>query len=111
MAKRAFITGITGQDGSYLARLLLKKGYQVHGGQRRTSTSATGRLDELGIADDITIHDLDLIEVTNIQRVLDKVAPDEIYNLAAQRRRFASALNKGTSANRRRPSVFWLTKP
>jgi GDPmannose 4,6-dehydratase len=84
MAKRAFITGITGQDGSYLARLLLKKGYQVHGGQRRTSTSATGRLDELGIADDITIHDLDLIEVTNIQRVLDKVAPDEIYNLAAQ---------------------------
>lgn len=84
MTRRALITGITGQDGAYLAKLLLEKGYDVHGGRRRTSTAATGRLKEMGVFNDVALHDLDLIEITNLQRVLDKVAPDEIYNLAAQ---------------------------
>jgi GDPmannose 4,6-dehydratase len=84
MTKRAFITGVTGQDGAYLARFLLEKGYEVHGGQRRTSIEATERLTDLGIADQVILHDFDLLESTNIQRVLDKVAPDEVYNLAAQ---------------------------
>lgn len=82
--KTAFITGITGQDGAYLARLLLDKGYRVHGGLRRIGVLGTGRLDELGIKDDIELHDFELLEETNIQRVLDKTMPDEVYNLAAQ---------------------------
>ena len=84
MAKRAFITGITGQDGAYLSRFLLEKGYEVHGGSRRTSASSTARLRELGVAGDVVLHDFELLELTNIQNVLDSVAPDEIYNLAAQ---------------------------
>jgi GDPmannose 4,6-dehydratase len=84
MAKRVFIAGVTGQDGSYLARLLLQRGYEVHGGVRHTSADAMVRLEELGIADEIVVHDFDLCEITNIQRVLEKVAPDEVYNLAAQ---------------------------
>lgn len=84
MAKTALITGITGQDGAYLARLLLEKGYRVHGGARRTSQATPTRLEELGIADDITLHELEMSELTNIRRVLDAVAPDEVYNLAAQ---------------------------
>jgi GDPmannose 4,6-dehydratase len=84
MKKTAFITGIAGQDGAYLAKLLLEKGYDVHGGLRRSSSNPIGRLEELGISDAATLHDFDLAELTNIQRVLDRVAPDEIYNLAAQ---------------------------
>jgi GDPmannose 4,6-dehydratase len=84
MATRAFIAGITGQDGAYLAKLLLEKGYDVHGGHRRLSGSATVRLAALGIDSEVTLHDLDLLEITNIQRILEKVAPSEIYNLAAQ---------------------------
>ena len=83
--KSALITGITGQDGAYLSKLLLDKGYSVHGGIRRTSgQSRFERLEALGIAEAITFHDFDLTEFSNIQRVLDKVGPDEIYNLAAQ---------------------------
>jgi GDPmannose 4,6-dehydratase len=84
MTRRALITGVTGQDGAYLSSFLLKKGYEVHGGVRRTSWASTGRLKALGVADDIVLHEFDLIEITNMQRVLDSVAPDEIYNLAAQ---------------------------
>ncbi|MEO1144587.1 MAG: GDP-mannose 4,6-dehydratase [Cyanobacteria bacterium J06638_22] len=84
MNKKAFITGITGQDGAYLSRLLLEEGYEVHGGLRRIGVIGTGRLDELDILNDIQLHDLELLEITNIQRVLDTVNPDEIYNLAAQ---------------------------
>ncbi len=84
MTKTALITGITGQDGAYLAKLLLDKGYKVHGGVRRIGVIGTGRLEELGVKDDIEIHDFELLEVTNIQRVLDKAAPNEVYNLAAQ---------------------------
>jgi GDPmannose 4,6-dehydratase len=84
MPKTAFITGITGQDGAYLAKLLLSKGYKVHGGLRRVGVNTLGRLDELGIAQEVQLHDFDLLEFSNIQRVLEKVAPDEVYNLAAQ---------------------------
>ena len=82
MAKRAFITGITGQDGAYLARLLVDKGYEVHGGLRMGSSS-TARLSELDIDDRLTLHDFDLLDITNMQHVLEDVAPDEVYNLAA----------------------------
>jgi GDPmannose 4,6-dehydratase len=84
MAKRALITGVTGQDGAYLSRLLLEKGYEVHGGLRRSGVITTGRLEELGVTRDVELHDFDLAEITNIQRTLDRIAPDEIYNLAAQ---------------------------
>lgn len=82
--KRALITGITGQDGSYLAKLLLDKGYEVHGGVRRIGVISTGRLSELGILDDVHLHDFELLEESNIRRVLEKSQADEVYNLAAQ---------------------------
>ena len=63
MPKLAFITGITGQDGSYLAKFLLEKGYRVHGGTRHVSFVATGRLNELAIHDDVMLHDFDLGEI------------------------------------------------
>ncbi|MEZ5969457.1 MAG: GDP-mannose 4,6-dehydratase [Hyphomonas sp.] len=84
MAKRALITGITGQDGAYLSKLLLEKGYEVHGGVRRIGVISTGRLDELDVTDSLTLHDFELLEESNIRRVLEKIAPDEVYNLAAQ---------------------------
>lgn len=84
MSKRAFITGITGQDGAYLARLLLDKDYEVYGGYRRTSGIQLWRLEELGIRDAVELVPLDLLEISNIFRTLEYVKPDEIYNLAAQ---------------------------
>lgn len=84
MTKTALITGVTGQDGAYLAQLLLAKGYEVHGGIRRIGVIGTGRLDELKITNDVELHDFELLEASNIQRVLDKIRPDEVYNLAAQ---------------------------
>jgi GDPmannose 4,6-dehydratase len=80
--KTALITGITGQDGSYLAELLLKKGYEVHGIVRRSSLINTHRID--GIYHRITLHYGDLTDSTNLVRVIQKVQPDEIYNLGAQ---------------------------
>lgn len=82
--KRAFITGITGQDGAYLAQLLLDKGYEVHGGMRRNAQAERARLETLGIADRVLLHDLDLSEMTNIFRLIRDVRVDEFYNLAAQ---------------------------
>ena len=82
--KTALITGIRGQDGAYLARLLLDKGYTVVGADRRSGDSENWRLKELGVFDDIQIEYMDLLELTNIIRVLDKTSPDEVYNLAAQ---------------------------
>ena len=82
--KRALITGITGQDGAYLAQYLLELGYEVFGGYRRSSGSNFWRLDELGITDQVSLMSLDLLEYSNIQRVLDKTRPTEVYNLAAQ---------------------------
>lgn len=80
--KRALITGITGQDGSYIAELLLEKGYEVHGIIRRASISNTGRIRH--ILHQIRIHDGDLSDSSSIMRILGEVRPHEIYNLAAQ---------------------------
>ncbi len=84
MGKTALITGITGQDGAYLAELLLNKGYTVVGAERRASTRNRMRLDELGITEKLTFTDFDLADQGNMMRVLDKHQPDEVYNLAAQ---------------------------
>ena len=80
--KKALITGITGQDGSYLAELLLEKGYEVHGIIRRASVSTTERIDH--ILDKLIIHEGDLSDSSSIMRIVLQVKPDEIYNLAAQ---------------------------
>ena len=84
MAKRALITGVTGQDGAYLAKLLVEKGYIVHGGVRDRVGSDRSRLHDMGVADAVELHSLDLSDRLNIQQLLDTTAPDEIYNLAAQ---------------------------
>ena len=80
--KKALITGITGQDGSYLAELLLEKGYEVHGIMRRNSTFTTGRIEH--IFDQIELHYGDLADSSSLQHIISKVQPDEVYNLAAQ---------------------------
>lgn len=82
--KKALITGITGQDGSYLAEFLLEKGYEVHGLLRRTSTSNTERIDHLIAENKVTLHLGDMADSSSIIRVVALVRPDEIYNLAAQ---------------------------
>src|ERR1700756_3890972 len=84
MAKTALITGVTGQDGAYLARLLLGKGYRVFGTERAQQPSERARLEWLGVNGGLTTLQLELTDSGQIQRVLDRVAPDEIYNLAAQ---------------------------
>jgi GDPmannose 4,6-dehydratase len=88
-AKTALITGVTGQDGAYLARLLLDKGYRVHGLKRRSSSFNTGRIDD--IYEDpqqpnprLTLHYGDMTDSTNLIRIVQETQPDEIYNLAAQ---------------------------
>jgi GDPmannose 4,6-dehydratase len=83
MKKSAFITGVTGQDGAYLSRLLLEKGYEVFGGRRRGSNSENDRLERLGIKDRIEFVDFELSEPNNINRVIRDGKFDEIYNLAA----------------------------
>jgi GDPmannose 4,6-dehydratase len=82
MAKRALITGITGQDGSYLAELLLEKGYEVHGMVRRSSEEKFERISHL--RDRISLHQGDLLDQFSIAAILAKVHPQEVYNLAAQ---------------------------
>ena len=82
--KTALITGITGQDGAYLAEFLLAKNYRVVGAERRASTRNRMRLDELGITQDIEFADFDLADQGNMVRVLQRYEPDEVYNLAAQ---------------------------
>lgn len=86
MARTALITGVTGQDGAYLAELLLSKGYEVHGLVRRSSTSDvnTTRLKWLGIENDIRVVDGDLHDLSGLIRTMRDVKPDEVYNLAAQ---------------------------
>jgi GDPmannose 4,6-dehydratase len=81
-ARKALITGITGQDGSYLAELLLDKGYQVHGLVRRSSSFNTWRIDH--VRDHLILHYGDLVDQNSLVRTLELVAPDEVYNLAAQ---------------------------
>lgn len=82
--KKALITGITGQDGSYLAEFLLDKGYEVHGITRRASIANTSRIDHLIQKRAITLHDGDLTDTASLIRIIANVQPDEIYNLAAQ---------------------------
>jgi len=82
MAKIALITGITGQDGSYLAELLLEKAYEVHGILRRSSLPNTGRIEQL--LDKTTLHYGDLTDSASLIRIINLIRPDEIYNLAAQ---------------------------
>jgi GDPmannose 4,6-dehydratase len=89
MAKRALISGITGQDGSYLAELLLEKGYEVHGIMRRASLFNTGRIDHLyldphqeGVR--LFLHYGDLTDGTSLRKIIDAVRPHEVYNLGAQ---------------------------
>lgn len=82
--KKALITGITGQDGSYLAEFLLGKGYEVHGMLRRASISNTGRIDHLIRDNRIQLHGGDMADSSSIVRIIGLVRPDEIYNLAAQ---------------------------
>jgi len=84
MSKTALITGAGGQDGAYLAKFLLDKGYKVYGGIRRTSTSDFWRLRRLGIEHDVNIVSLELAEESNVARVIAKLQVDELYNLAAQ---------------------------
>lgn len=84
MSKTALITGITGQDGAYLAQFLLQKGYRVFGAHRRSASTNTTRLEELNILSDIELLPMDMLEFSNILRVVERAQPDEVYNLAAQ---------------------------
>jgi GDP-D-mannose dehydratase len=85
MNKKALITGITGQDGAYLAEFLLEKGYEVHGIKRRASSFNTDRIDHLYQENrNFILHYGDLTDATNLIRILQQVQPDEVYNLAAQ---------------------------
>jgi GDPmannose 4,6-dehydratase len=88
MAKVALITGVTGQDGSYLAEFLLNRGYEVHGVVRRSSSFATGRIDHLrqrhGANSSLQLHYGDLGDATGLRRIIEQTRPDELYNLAAQ---------------------------
>src|SRR4026209_3001099 len=87
--KTALITGITGQDGAYLAELLLEKGYEVHGIKRRSSLFNTDRIDHLYLDPHepnvkFKLHYGDMTDSTNLIRIMQEVQPDEVYNLAAQ---------------------------
>ena len=89
MTKRALITGVTGQDGSYLAELLLEKGYEVHGIKRRASSFNTQRVDHIyhdphQNGSDFHLHYGDLTDSSNLTRIIAEVQPDELYNLGAQ---------------------------
>ena len=89
MTKKALITGVTGQDGAYLAELLLEKGYEVHGVKRRSSSFNTGRIDSIyedphTLNQKMFLHYGDLTDSTNLVRLLSEIRPDEVYNLAAQ---------------------------
>ncbi|MDG1144189.1 MAG: GDP-mannose 4,6-dehydratase, partial [Burkholderiales bacterium] len=89
MKKTALITGVTGQDGSYLAEFLLDKGYEVHGIKRRSSMFNTGRIDHLYQDPHVTgrrfiLHHGDMTDSSSLVRIIQEVQPDEIYNLAAQ---------------------------
>ena len=88
LAKKALITGINGQDGSYLAEFLLEKGYEVHGIVRRSSSFNTGRINHIisdnAFSERFFFYHGDVTDASSLNRILDKVLPDEIYNLAAQ---------------------------
>jgi GDPmannose 4,6-dehydratase len=83
MQKKALICGISGQDGAYLAKLLLEKGYDVHGTSRGQDKTNWGNLRQLGVSERITSHYMAIEDLSTVQRVLEEVQPDEIYNLGA----------------------------
>ena len=84
MKKRALLTGITGQDGSYLAELLLEKGYKVHGIIRRSSSINTKRIDHIYDNSNLELHYGDVTDSLSIDNIIQKIKPDEVYSLAAQ---------------------------
>jgi GDPmannose 4,6-dehydratase len=84
MHRRALITGVLGQDGAYLAKFLLEQGYEVIGGARRNSADSPWRLSALGIESSVKLVPFDLLEITNMMRMIEAYQPDELYNLAAQ---------------------------
>ena len=86
MNRRALITGVTGQDGSYLAELLYSKGYEVHGLRRRSSTFGTERIEHLILGEEpkLQLHYGDLSDGNGLMRLIRELEPDEVYNLAAQ---------------------------
>ena len=101
LSKTALITGITGQDGAYLAEFLLEKGYEVHGIKRRASTFNTDRIDHLYQDPHerdvhLLLHYGDLTDATNLIRIIQQVQPDEIYNLAAQSHVAVSSRRRST---------------
>ena len=97
--KIALITGISGQDGAYLAKFLIKKNYQVIGLERRSARSTNWRLEKLNIADKVIIEDVDIKEINNLIRLFSKYKIIEIYNLAAQSFVQSSFFNPTTTAN------------
>ena len=104
MAKVALITGVTGQDGAYLAELLLNKGYVVHGLRRRSSSFNTGRIDHLyqdlhGEDVRFFLHYADLTDPTSLIRLIQQIKPDELYNLAAQSHVYVSFETPEYTAN------------
>ena len=104
MAKVALITGVTGQDGAYLAELLLQKGYIVHGLRRRSSSFNSGRIEHLYRdlhSEDVRffLHYGDLTDATNLIRLIQQIQPDEIYNLAAQSHVYVSFETPEYTAN------------
>ena len=119
MAKKALITGITGQDGSYLAEFLLEKGYEVHGIFRRCSTFNTDRIDHLYVDAHepdarMFLHAGDLSDGTGLRHILEKVQPDEVYNLGAQSHvgsSFDQAEYGRRDCNRNTPVVGSRTRP
>jgi GDPmannose 4,6-dehydratase len=84
MSKRALICGVSGQDGSYLARLLLEKGYEVHGASRDAQVASFNNLSRLGVRDRIGLESVSLVDFRSVLQALTKIQPDEIYNLAGQ---------------------------
>lgn len=84
MSKRALICGVSGQDGSYLARLLLEKGYEVYGGSRDAQVASFHNLTLLGVRDRVALESVSLVDFRSVLQVLMKIEPDEVYNLAGQ---------------------------
>ena len=115
MKKVALITGVTGQDGSYLAELLLKKGYAVHGIKRRASSFNTDRIDHLyedpHVSErNFTLHYGDLTDSSNLIRIIQLVQPDEIYNLGAMSHVAVSCRGATSSASAELSCCSWMAR-
>ena len=110
--KKAFITGITGQDGYYLTKLLIEKDYEVHGTIRRSSTFNTSRIDGLisQYSSDklLNLYYSDLLDSSSLSSLIQKIQPDEVYNLAAQSHVAVSFKNPYYSTSTSTAGVFYL---